>query len=62
MLRFLDPEFIPNHEIMSSGKKRSDFWLISGWFVRYLAGSWMGWIVCGWFGQFGWFVGGFEYQ
>ena len=53
---------------MSSGKEGCNFWLISGWFVRYLADLWVVWLVCGWFvgglagcGWFGWFVGGFEF-
>ena len=37
---------------MSSGKEVFNFWMISGWFVRYLAGLW---VVSGWFGSF---VGG----
>ena len=36
---------------MSSGKKRCNFWLISGRFVRYLVFSGLAnlWVVCGWF-------------
>ena len=39
---------------MSSGKEEGNFWLIkiTGWFVRYLAGLWVKWLV------FWWFVGG----
>ena len=38
---------------MSSGKEGCDFWMVSGWFVRCLAGLWVVcgfvWLVCGWF-------------
>ena len=51
MLRFLGPEFIPNHKNVFKERKMQ-FLLINGWFVRYLAGLWVLWLV------FGWFVGG----
>ena len=35
MLRFLGPELLPK---ISSKKEGCNFWLISEWFVRYLAG------------------------
>ena len=35
---------------MSSRKEGCNFWLISGWFVQYLAGLWVVWMACGWFG------------
>ena len=58
MLRFLDPEFMPNHKIMSSGKKKKRFladkWVVRaifGWFVDGLDSLWVVWavwMVCGW--------------
>ena len=54
MLQLLGPESIPN-DINVFRKEGSDFWLISEWFVHYLASLWVVWLVCGWFGCF---VGG----
>ena len=34
---------------MFSGKEGWAFWLISGWFIRYLAGLWVVWMAFGWF-------------
>ena len=45
ILRLLHPEFKPNQK-MSSGKKGCNFWLSSGWLVRYLAGLCLVWLVC----------------
>ena len=45
MLRFLGPEFIPNHKKNSSGKEGFDFWLISGWFGWFVGSLWV--VLCG---------------
>ena len=34
---------------MFSGKEGCTFWLISGWFVPYLDGLWVVWMIFGWF-------------
>ena len=49
MLRFLGPEFIPNHRKYLQGKNA----VIFGWLVSGLSATWL---VCR---RFGWFVGSF---
>ena len=48
-LRFLGAEFIPNHKKFLPRKETCNLRLISGWFVQYLAGLWVVWLICGWF-------------
>ena len=61
MLRFLGPEFIPNHRKCLLGKDAifgglvgglSGIWPVCRWFVESL---WVVWLVCRWF------VGGFKF-